>query len=170
VPTTHDKPVTTPQAPFDRFRETVRSEWIDYNGHMNVAYYVLVFDRASDAFLESVGLGPSYAGRSDASVFAVEAHITYDREVVEGTPLAVTTQVLDADAKRLHLFHAMRHAREDYLAATTEVMLLHVDMTARRASPWPEAVRARLDPVVAAHAALERPTRAGRAVGAARRP
>lgn len=150
--------------PLPRHRETVRAEWIDYNGHMNVAYYVLAFDHATDAFLATVGLGPDYAAAGDASVFAVEAHVTYDREVGEGDPLDVSTQVLGADDKRVHLFHTMHHADDGYVAATNEVLLLHVDMRARRAAPFPDTVRDALGEVASSHARHPRPPKAGRAI------
>lgn len=150
--------------PLPRWREAVRQDWIDYNGHMNVAYYVLVFDHATDALLTGVGLGPDYAAGGAASVFAVEAHVTYDREVGGGDPLDVSTQVLGADDKRVHLFHTMVHAERGYPAATNEVLLLHVDLTTRRAAPFPEAARRALDRLAADHARHPRPAKAGRAV------
>ena len=89
------------------YKEPVHSEWVDYNGHMNVAYYMLVFDHASDAFLDQIGLDQAFRDLTNSSVFVVEAHISYEKEVMEGDPLIVTTQVLDFDAKRIHLFHRM---------------------------------------------------------------
>ena len=71
------------------YQETVRPEWIDYNGHMNVAYYLLVFDHASDALIDQLDLGIDYRNRENCSMFAVETHITYEREVLEGDGLAV---------------------------------------------------------------------------------
>jgi acyl-CoA thioester hydrolase len=160
--------VTQPAAPdpppLPRHRETVQPAWIDYNGHMNVAYYVLVFDHASDALLETVGLGPNYTAGGEGSVFAVETHVTYDREVGEGDPLDVSTQVLGADDKRVHLFHTMYHARDGFVAATNEVLLLHVDMRARRVAPFPEPVRAALAAVAGDHARHPWPAKAGRAI------
>jgi acyl-CoA thioester hydrolase len=160
--------VTQPAAPdlppLPRHRETVRPAWIDYNGHMNVAYYVLVFDHATDALLETAGLGPSYAARGEGSVFAVETHVTYDREVGEDAPLDVSTQVLGADDKRLHLFHTMHDARDGTVSATNEVLLLHVDMRARRVARFPEPVRAALAAVAADHARHPWPAQAGRAI------
>lgn len=81
--------------------ESVRTEWIDYNGHMNVAYYVLAFDHATDAFLDYLGMDEHYRDERRCSVFTAEAHVTYDREVRLGDPLRFTTQLLDWDAKRV---------------------------------------------------------------------
>ncbi|SMH60639.1 thioesterase family protein [Azospirillum agricola] len=151
--------------PLDLHRATVRPEWIDYNGHMNVAYYLLAFDQATDAALDRFGLGKAYVERDKRSLFVVDAHLTYAREVTEGTPLRFATHVLGADGKRLHLFHQMHHAEQGWLAATAEFMLLHVDLEQRRTCPFPEAVAATLAAQAAAHAVLPRPSQAGRAVG-----
>ncbi|MEK9723750.1 MAG: thioesterase family protein, partial [Rhodospirillaceae bacterium] len=86
--------------PLDLHRETVRPDWVDYNGHMNVAYYVLVFDHATDVLLDHIGLDAAHRTATGNSVFVAEAHVTYDQEVMEGAALRVTTQVLDTDAKR----------------------------------------------------------------------
>lgn len=146
-------------------REQVLGDWVDYNGHMNVAYYVLTFDHATDAFLDHVGLGTAYREETGGSVFAVEMHVTYDREVMQGAGLEVTTQVLAAEGKRLHLFHRMYESSGDAVVATNEVLILHVDLASRRPADVPAARRAALDAVRDAHAALPRPPQAGRAVG-----
>lgn len=154
----------TPTTPLTLHRETVRPEWIDYNGHMNVAYYLLAFDHATDAVLDRFGIGKAYVAAENRSVFVVDAHLTYAREVTEGTPLRFESLLLGADAKRLHLFHEMRHAEEGWLAATAEFMLLHVDLGTRKTSPFPPAVAAALTEQATAHAAHPRPLQAGRAV------
>ena len=148
--------------------ERVRSEWVDYNGHMNVAYYVLVFDHASDGLLDHLHIGEAYRHADDAAMFVVEAHVTYDREVHEGAPLCITTQVLDYDPKRLHVFHRMYHADDGSLVATNELMFLHVDLKARRSTPLPADALARVETLARAHAGLERPPRAGHAIGLGR--
>lgn len=155
--------------PLALHRETVRPEWIDYNGHMNVAYYVLAFDHATDAFLDHVGLGLAYRQASNRSVFVLEAHVTYERELHEGDQLAVRTMVLGADDKRLHLFHEMVHGEAGWLAATNEMMILHVDLAARRSAPFPDEIAARLAGLAGEHADLPRPPQVGRAIGLHRR-
>ncbi|MBY6261377.1 thioesterase-like protein [Azospirillum sp. 412522] len=154
----------TPITPLTLHRETVRPEWIDYNGHMNVAYYLLAFDHATDAVLDRFGIGKDYVTAENRSVFVVDAHLTYAREVTEGTPLRFESLLLGADAKRLHLFHGMRHAEEGWLAATAEFMLLHVDLRTRKTAPFPPVVAAALAGQVAAHAGHPRPPQAGRAI------
>ena len=157
----------TVPAPLEIYRAVVEPDWIDYNGHMNVAYYVLVFDRATDAFLDYLGLDEALRNATGSSTFSVEAHITYQREVAEGDPLRFTTQLLGYDQKRIHYIHHMYHAAEGYLAATIEWMSLHIDLEQRRVAPLPPAVMARLAEVLAAHQALPLPDEVGRVI---RRP
>lgn len=151
-------------------REVVRPEYIDWNGHMNVAYYLLVFDHATDAFFDYIGLDEAYRKERHFTTFILEAQVTYRREVLEGDPLRITTQLLDYDHKRVHYFHRMYHAEEGWLAATNELLSLHVDARRRRATPYPEGILARWAEVHAAHAGLPRPPEAGRPMGIRRRP
>jgi acyl-CoA thioester hydrolase len=160
------RPTAEPSGkPLALHTETVRPEWIDYNGHMNVAYYVLAFDHATDALLDYLDLGVSYRRHANKSVFVLETHVTYDREVHAGDPLRFTTHILGYDAKRLHVFHHMFHATEGFLAATTELIMLHVDLAQRRSAPMPDAALAKVDALARAHATLLRPPQAGRVIG-----
>lgn len=154
---------------FDSGRAVVRPEWIDYNGHMNVGYYVVAFDRATEAVCVHLGVGEAYRRRADASMFVVEAHLTYDREVLEGAPLAFRTRIVDHDAKRVHMLHRMFHADEGYLAATNELMCLHVDLAVRRAAPLPAPAQALVRDLAARHAASGPAAGAGRSIGIRRR-
>jgi acyl-CoA thioester hydrolase len=156
-------------APFDRHRARVKREWIDGNGHMNVGYYVVAFDLAGDTFCEMLGVSWEYTRRELGMVFVLEAHVTYDRELLPDAPYRVTTQVLDHDAKRIHLFHEMYHAKEGFLAATNELMYLHVDFKTRRASSWPDETLARLDALAKTHGKLPKPEKAGRVIGIRRK-
>ncbi|MEO9900618.1 thioesterase family protein [Nisaea sp.] len=143
---------------------TVQPEWVDYNGHMNVGYYVVAFDKATDALLDHLGIGASYREECDASVFVLEAHLTYDREVMLGDGLRFSTQILDHDAKRMHVFHRMYHADEGYLAATNELMIMHIDLKTRRSSPFSKTVLERLQDLKRDHDALPKPDAAGRVI------
>ncbi len=150
--------------PFDRHSERVRPEWIDFNGHMNVAYYVVVFDNAVDVLFEALGLGRDWRAAAGRSHFAVEAHIRYLGEVKLGALVTVESRMLGADAKRLHHFHIMRNAETGAIAATFEALSLTVDMATRKAgSMAPEDMQRALD-AVAAHAKLPLPDGVGRAV------
>ncbi len=114
-------------------KETVHSDWIDYNGHMNVAYYVLVFDHATDAVLEKLELGEEYRQKQDKSFFVVESHVSYVQEVKKNESLVVKSSLVGYDDKRLHLYHEMFTGDGKHLCATNEVLALHVDMKLRKA-------------------------------------
>lgn len=158
-------------APLRVHSETVRPEWIDYNGHMNVAYYVLVFDHATDAVLDYLDLGEDYRARTGCSVFVAEAHITYDREVNAGDPLRIASRVIAYAGKKFIVYHEMFRGDETDLIASNEVLCVHVDMAQRRSAPLAETAARRLKQVAEAHRPLPRPTRSGRAIAiAAQRP
>ena len=158
----------THAAPLALHRESVDPAWIDHNGHMNLAYYVLAFDHATDAFFDYIGLGVAYLDANNCSTFTLEAHVTYGRELMAGDPMRFETQLLDHDSKRLHYMHMMFHAEEGYLASTNELISLHVDMTQRRSSPMPQSVIGQLDQIAATHSLLERPPQAGRVISLGR--
>ena len=150
------------QLPFHEAR--VRPEWIDANGHMNLAYYVVVFDHATDGVFDVLGIGDAYRQASGHACFAVETHTVYARETVVGDPLRVASRLLGADGKRLHLFHEMLHVPSGEVAAAHEIMTLHVDLASRRTAPWPDPVRARLEAAVAGDT-RPWPAAAGRRIG-----
>jgi acyl-CoA thioester hydrolase len=120
----------------------VRPEWVDHYGHMNLAYYLVVFDLATDMLWPSLGLGPAFRARG-LGTFAAESWQAYRREVVEGAPLACDSAVLGFDDKRLLVRHVMRHAEEGWEVGENEVLYLCVDLAARRVARWPEDVLAR---------------------------
>lgn len=115
----------------------VLSEWIDFNGHMNVAYYVLAFDLGVDALWVDFGITAEHVQENHSSTFAVETHVLYKQELKLDDPYVVTAQILAFDDKRIHQFQRMYHAESGYLAATAEWMTLHVDMRKRKVAPWP---------------------------------
>ena len=156
--------------PFDAYRDVVRPEWIDHNRHMNMGYYVVVFDLATDEFFRWVGLDEDHRRIHKVTTFCLEAHVTYHREVRERDPLRFTTQLLAYDAKRLHYIHAMYHGTEGYLASTNELMSLHVDLATRRGAPMTPHILERLAAMQGAHARLPRPPQAGRVIGLSARP
>lgn len=141
--------------------ENVRPEWVDYNGHMNVAYYVLVFDHGTDALLDLLDMGADYRAQTNSSDFVVESHITYLGEVLEGEPLRVATLLLGFDDKRLHVFHHMYHGETGQLCATNELLLVHVDMGSRRSAPFPDRARAGLRAYSEGQPPFPHPSQAG---------
>ena len=157
-------------APFDEYRDRVRPEWIDHNQHMNMGYYLVVFDLATDAFFAWAGLGGEPRRKYRITTFCLEAHVTYHREVRSGDPLRFTTQLLDHDAKCIHYIHAMYHASEGYLAATNELVSLHVSLATRRGAPMAPEILERLAAIRAAHDRLPRPPQAGRRIGLTAEP
>ncbi|KAF0097601.1 MAG: hypothetical protein FD144_4965 [Rhodospirillaceae bacterium] len=161
----YELPELITRAPLDTHRSTVIPEWVDWNGHMNVAFYVAAFDQASGAFMRNMGLGRRYVDGKLGMTFVLETHVTYDREVREGAPLRFTTQLLARDTKKVHLFHEMYHAEQDYLAATNETIIMNIDYESRRSGPWPVPVTERLDAIWATHQLLPKPAKAGRVMG-----
>jgi acyl-CoA thioester hydrolase len=143
----------------------VEPAWIDYNGHMNMAYFHVLFDRAVDEGFGLVGLGPDYVEERGASYFTAEVHTLYKRELTLGDTVRVTLQLIDFDDKRLHFYLEIRHATEGWVAATTENLSLHVDMTSRKVIPFPEDILGNLAVMKAAHARLSRPAALGRTIG-----
>ena len=151
--------------PFFLHSERVRRGWIDYNGHMHEAYYGLVFANATDALYDHIGLGRHYREKHQASIYTVESHINYLAEVGVKVALRVTTQFLDMDDKRMHIFHAMYSGETNAMIATGEVMVLHVSMSGgAHAAPFPDDVIARMTEVVEAHQRIPMPEQAGRAI------
>src|SRR5579864_420917 len=144
-------------APFVSSVMRVEPEWIDYNGHHNMAYYNVLFDRAVDEAYELIGIGADYVSERKNSFFTAEVHLRYLRELHAGDPVRVTFQLLDFDRKRLHTFEQLFHAEEGWVSATSENLSLHVDMTEKRTAPFPREVAARLAEMKAAHALLPRP-------------
>ena len=156
-------------APFDSYRDVVRSEWIDHNRHMNMSYYLVVFDLATDEWLRFVGLDQGHRDALEVTTFCLEAHVTYHREVREGDRLRFTTRLLDHDVKRIHYFHEMRHAKEGFVSATSELLAIHVNMETRRSEPFPPATRELLARLKAQHSTLPLPAEVGRKIAIRRR-
>ena len=154
-----------PIPPLDIHKTTVKPEWIDYNGHLNMAYYVLMFDNATDSFFDLLDLGASYANRCQHSAFVLETHITYLREVSLDDPLRFTLQLIDADEKRLHYYLEMFHAEEGFLASTSEQVAIHVDLTKRKSKLFPKIMKQKIDMLLRAHADLPPPDNVGRSIG-----
>ncbi len=151
-------------APFVSALMRVEPAWIDYNGHLNVAYYNVLFDRAVDEVYELIGLGPAYLDRYKHSTMVAEAHVRYLRELRQTDPVRVTVQLLGYDTKRIHFFEQLLHADEGWVSATSETMTLHVDMTAKKVAPFPQTVMRLLAAMQAAHAHLPWPEGAGRSI------
>ncbi len=142
----------------------VRPEWIDYNGHLNLAYYIVAFDQGVDKLFEIIGIGLDYRKNDELGTFAAETHTLYEREVKENDPLRIVCHILAVDDKRMHMFLEMFHAEEGYRAAAQEILYLHVDLKIRRVSPWPAPIRARIASLAAHCATIPVPAGVGRKI------
>lgn len=157
-------------APFDRYRGEVLPAWIDMNGHMNLAYYTVLFDYAADLLFEAIGIGRSYKDATHHGTFVVETHNLYERELLAGERVRVASQIIGADGKRLHLAHEMFRLEDGARAAMQELMFLSIDLDHRRVVPFlPDAAR-HIAAAAAAHAHLPRPEWIGRRIALPARP
>ncbi len=147
----------------------VAPDWVDYNGHMNLAFYVLAFDKATDHFYDQLGIGIAYRERMQSSMFTLGINVDYLHEVFAGDLLCITTQLLDCDGKRMRYFHRMFSGAGDEPVATNECLAIHVDMTSRRSAPFPSEARDRVEAMLAAHRQLPAPVGAGRVLGEKRK-
>ncbi|MFC7817777.1 MULTISPECIES: thioesterase family protein [unclassified Streptomyces] len=148
---------------------TVRPDWIDYNGHMSEAFYVLVFGHATDALMIETGLDSGYRESTGCSLYTVESHIRFLRDVPEGAHLAIRTRVLGGAARKARFTHEMyvvsgpesEPTPDAAPVATTELLAVHVDQQAGRAAEFPDAVRHRFTELTE-----PAPQWAGRSIGA----
>jgi acyl-CoA thioester hydrolase len=124
----------------------------------------VLFDYATDALFDALGIGRQYKDRTGNGTFAVETHNLYERELLLGDRVRVATQILGMDSKRLHLAHEMFMFANGQRAATQELMYLHVGLSTRRVVPFPDGVRERVAAAAASHAHLPRPDWAGRRI------
>lgn len=126
------------------YETNVKPEWIDHNGHMNVAFFVLAFDEATDAAYEHWGIGMDYPDASGCSVFTLGINVDYLGELFEGDAIRVETTLVDYDAKRIHYFHRMIATGGGKLIATNECLCMNVDLAARKSAPFPDEVMSKL--------------------------
>lgn len=157
------------EAPFKGKRKTVKDEWIDYNGHFNMAYYSVLFDECCDEAFRLAGLGPQYLKQHNCSYFTLEAQVNYLHELKAGDEVDISLQLYDFDAKRIHFFLHMYHAKEGWLAATMESLCMHVDMTKKKGCPWPDDIRKNISIMYEAHRDLPTPPQLGHTIGIVRK-
>ncbi|QPC92285.1 thioesterase family protein [Mesorhizobium sp. INR15] len=155
-------------APFVSKPMDIEKDWIDYNGHLNMAYYNVIFDRGSDGAFEEMGMGPNYVRDRRLTIYTAEVHVCYLQELHLEHKVTVSLQLIDHDEKRLRTYQEIRHV-DGWLAATSETLSLHVDMAGPKVAPFPADVLAKVEAMRAAHATLPMPERAGRAIGIRRK-
>ena len=123
--------------PVVSYRTRVPRDWVDYNGHLNVGYYMIAFDKATDGFADRLGIGEAYMKTTGNSFYVVEAHLCFEREVMQDAPIRIETLLLDVDDKRAHFCHRMIEETNGFVAATSEMLILHVNLATRRAAVFP---------------------------------
>jgi acyl-CoA thioester hydrolase len=146
----------------------VEPQWTDYNGHLNMAYYNVLFDRANDHALAALGINLDYVNNRRLTIYTAEIHVTYVRELHQGHQVYATFQLLDHDEKRLHVFQELYH-EDGWLAATSEQLALHIDMSGPKVEPFPDDIMGNVKAMAAEHGSLARPERAGRSIGIKRK-
>lgn len=157
------KPPDTAATPFLSSLLEIEPAWIDFNGHLNMGYYTVLFDRGADQAYEGLGFGPDYAAARRLTTYTAEFHVRYIRELHEGDRVRVSFRMIDHDDKRFHAWQELWH-EDGWLAATGEGVALHVDMTGPKVVPMPEDILARVAAMQRAHAALPLPEGLGRRI------
>jgi len=152
------------QAPFTGYETVVKPEWIDGNGHMNLAYYMVIFDHALDLLCAAWDLDWQYTRRTNHGTFAAETHTIYETELIEGDRVRVESWVLAADAKRVHVGQEIHRISDGARACCWEAVMLHVDLGVRKVVPFPPAQMAAIRATAEAHAAAGLPDWIGRKV------
>lgn len=154
------------------YRTQIKQEWLDYNNHMNVAYYVLIFDLAGVELVSQLGLSEQVTEATGISWMVLENHITYNSEVVLDQPVEIRCHLIDHDAKRLHLYFEMYAQAADgteYLASTLEQMAMCVDLNSRSSCEFPAAIALTIDNMAEQQSSITKPTNIGRRIGIRRR-
>lgn len=143
----------------------VKDNWLDANGHMNVAHYVTAFDDGSCPMFDEIGLGWDYTHGGESSVFMVSSSIDFRRELLAGDPLEMTTRLLGFDRRRIHVYQELFQREQRYLAAQAEFVFVHVSLTSRHVTNIPKAALTRLAEIAKAHAEMPQPAFIGRPIG-----
>ncbi|MCH4877716.1 thioesterase [Pseudomonas sp. TMW22090] len=146
------------------YQTTIIPDWVDYNGHLRDAFYLLIFSYATDALMDRLGMDSSHRGASGCSLFTLELHLNYLHEVKLDAEVEVHTRIIGHDSKRLHLYHSLYFAGDDKELAGNEQMLLHVDLAGPRSAPFGEDTLARLQALLAEQADVPPPQYIGRVI------
>ena len=154
-----------PAAPLTSWQGSIQHEWVDYNGHLRDAFYMLLFSFGSDGALDYLGLDEAGRAATGHSTFTLECHINYLLEVKEGAAVEVRTQILGHDAKRMHAFHSLHLLGTEPMLACSEQMWLNMDMNIRRSAPYAAVVLPRVQALAAQHKNLPVPKYVGRVIG-----
>ncbi|WP_247267327.1 MULTISPECIES: thioesterase family protein [Pseudomonas] len=146
------------------YQTTIIPDWVDYNGHLRDAFYLLIFSYATDALMDRLGMDSNNREASGHSLFTLELHLNYLHEVKLGAEVEVRTQIIGHDSKRLHLYHSLHLAGDDKELAGNEQMLLHVDLAGPRSAPFTPDTLSRLQAIAAEQVDLPVPAYIGRVI------
>lgn len=146
------------------YRTAISAEWVDYNGHLRDAFYLLIFSYATDALMDEIGLDDAGRAETGHTLYTLECHLNYLAEVKLGAEVEVRTQILGFDAKRLHIHHSLHYPYEAAELAASEQMLMNIDSSAGRSAPFVEKVAGRIRGIAAEQAGLSRPVHVGRVI------
>lgn len=169
VPASIWDPLAPIAAPLQLCNPLVSADWVDYNGHMSESCFLLVFGDNSDAFFRFIGIDEAYRNDLKMSLYTFQTMIFNIKEAAEGEPLKLTLQLLDTDAKRVHIFHSMYHGTTGDLLATGEQMLMHVDMEKGKSCPMPQELQDKLQAILKAHSHLPKPIQSGQSISIRRK-
>ena len=147
------------------YNTPVLEEWVDYNGHLRDAFYLLIFSYATDGLMDHLGLDSQNREASGHSLFTLEVHMNYLHEVKLGARVEVRTQIIGHDKKRLHLYHSLHLIGEEQTLAGNEQMLLHVDLAGPHSAPFSEHSLALLRAIETRQGDLPKPAYVGRVIG-----
>jgi acyl-CoA thioester hydrolase len=147
------------------YRTIISPDWVDYNGHLRDAFYLLIFSHATDALMDVLGLDEAGRARTGHTLYTLECHLNFLAEVKEGEQVEVRTQLLAHDAKRLHIHHGLYRSGEDASLAQSEQMLMNIDSAAGRGAPFDEQVALRVVQLASEHQGLPQPDCVGRLIG-----
>ncbi len=138
--------------------------WIDHNGHMNAGYYLVVFDDATGPWTAFLGIDKAYRKANRRSTFSIDSRLTWLRELPEGAPIVVEAELLGFDDKKYHTFMRMLHPDEGYVAATHELLSIHIDLDTRRSAPLPPEIHQRMGEVLRVQRRIAGPADTGRVI------
>ncbi|MCY1402187.1 L-carnitine dehydrogenase [compost metagenome] len=147
------------------YRTAILPEWVDYNGHLRDAFYLLIFSYATDALMDQIGLDAEGREATGHTLYTLECHLNYLDEVKLGAEVEVRTQLLGHDGKRLHIHHSLHYPGATAELAASEQMLMNIDTRQTRSAPFAQRVAERIRPIADAHAQLPRPVHVGRVIG-----
>ncbi|MGG2396112.1 thioesterase family protein [Pseudomonas sp. SH1-B] len=141
------------------------AEWTDYNGHLRDAFYLYLFSLAGDNLMARIGLDEAGRASSGHSMFTLECHLLYLQEVKLGQIVEVRFQLIEADAKRLHLAFTLNVQGDETVCAAAEQMWLNVAMAGPKSAPFAASVAPHIDTIAQAHRLRPRPEFIGRTIG-----